>query len=720
MSLNFTDSALSASERLVRRYFELSLFLLVVAGFLTLASTGKLDLASLLLAGGALALRGVQVLRQTRFVLSEQATTVLTLVYVGFYAADFFLLSRNFVGGTVHLVLFAAVVKIFSVRRERDYAYLAVLSFLMVLAAAVLTVDSLFLFGFSLFLLIAVTTFILLEMRRSAMASSVQARWGEAEPRQMGWWLSGFSPSFLLLILVGAAAIFFLIPRVSGGYLSAYAPHGQLATGFSDNVRLGQIGEIQQSNSVVMHVQIDGDHSGAFEWKWRGIALSLFDGRIWSNPLPQIQAPRSADGRFVLWSADASPPMLSRPARPLRYRVLMEPVGSDVFFLLGHPITLSGPYRQLAMDSGGTVYNADRERSITTYEGSSDLFQPAPALLREASGPLPHSLALRYLQLPALDERVADLARQITAGSDTSYDKALAIERYLRTHYTYTLQLGSRSPKDPIAYFLFDRKAGHCEYFASSMAVMLRAVGVPARIVNGFRGGEFNDLTGNYLVRARDAHSWVEVYFPGQGWFAFDPTPAAIAPTRTSLGRLMLYVDAAAEFWREWVVNYDVLHQRKLEQDASRNGRHAWEGARQWAAMRYQGLLDGARRVQSRVLRRPGYSGLLLLLAAAGLLAVLNLPRLLQLVRERRLAAHPAREPRRAATLWYERMLRLLARRGWRKLPQQTPAEFAQNIADEHLRSSVTRFTQAYERARFADSPPDAEHLGEIYAEIEQ
>jgi len=719
MQFDATAPSLSSGERAVGRYFELSLYLLVVAGFLTLAGTGKLDLASLLLAGGALAIRGVQVLRQYRFVLSEQATTVLTLVYVGFYAADFFLLSRNFVGGTVHLVLFATVVKIFSVRRERDYAYLAVLSFLMVLAAAVLTVDSLFLFGFSLFLLIAVTTFILLEMRRSTMASSTQAR-SETEPRQMGWWLIGFSPSFLLLILAGATGIFFLIPRVSGGYLSAYAPHGQLATGFSDNVRLGQIGEIQQSNSVVMHVQIDGDHNGAYELKWRGIALSLFDGRIWSNPLPQIQAPRSADGRFVLWSGDATPPILPRAARPLHYRVLMEPVGSDVFFLAGRPLTITGPYRQLAMDSGGTVYNADRDRSITTYDGTSDLVQPAPALLRASSNEFPRSLALRYLQLPALDPRISELARQITANAATSYDKAVAIEQYLRSHYAYTLQLGSRSPKDPIAYFLFERKAGHCEYFASSMAVMLRAAGVPARIVNGFRGGEFNDLTGNYLVRGRDAHSWVEVYFPGQGWAAFDPTPSAIAPGRTSLGRLMLYVDAAAEFWREWVVNYDVLHQHNLEQHAARNSRDVWESARQWASQRYQALLAGARHMQGRVLRRPGYSALLLVLGCVAVLASLNLPRLLDLVREQRLAAHPDREPRRAATLWYERMLRLLARRGWPKLPAQTPSEFAQTIADPQLRSSVTRFTRAYERARFAESAPDAEQLGAIYSAIEQ
>jgi len=92
-------------------------------------------------------------------------------------------------------------------------------------------------------------------------------------------------------------------------------------------------------------------------------------------------------------------------------------------------------------------------------------------------------------------------------------------------HYGYTLQLLSTPVADPLANFLFVRKQGHCEYFASSMAVMLRTLHIPARVVNGFRSDEFNDVTGNYVVRAKNAHSWVEAYFPGYGWTTFDPTP---------------------------------------------------------------------------------------------------------------------------------------------------------------------------------------------------
>ena len=141
---------------------------------------------------------------------------------------------------------------------------------------------------------------------------------------------------------------------------------------------------------------------------------------------------------------------------------------------------------------------------------------------------------------PQLDRRIPQLAEQITASADNNYDKAPALEIYLRTHFGYTLQLPRTVPHDPLANFLFERKQGHCEYFASSMAVMLRTLGIPSRVVNGFRTGEFNDLTSQYVVRASNAHSWVEAYFPELGWVAFDPTPGASIPARTGWSRVIV------------------------------------------------------------------------------------------------------------------------------------------------------------------------------------
>ena len=136
----------------INKYFEISLYLLVLMGFGTLASTGSLDLPTVLIAGSALTLRGYLLAERRRIVISERWTAPLTIAYFVFYAADYFLLSRSFLTATVHLVLFAVVVRTFSLRRDRDYTMLAILAFLMVLASAVLTVDSVFLFTFAGFL----------------------------------------------------------------------------------------------------------------------------------------------------------------------------------------------------------------------------------------------------------------------------------------------------------------------------------------------------------------------------------------------------------------------------------------------------------------------------------------------------------------------------------------------------------------------------------------
>ncbi len=195
----------------------------------------------------------------------------------------------------------------------------------------------------------------------------------------------------------------------------------------------------------------------------------------------------------------------------------------------------------------------DADHPVSSFEGWSDISRPDAAALRTAAGKYPLDVQLEYLQLPALDSRIPQLAASITATAKTDYDKAAAIERYLLTHFTYTLQLSRTPPSDPIAEFLFTRKQGHCEYFAAAMAVMLRALGIPSRVVNGFRGSEFNDLTSEYVVRDSDAHSWVEAYFPGYGWVSFDPTPGGPGQPHTAWDRAMLYVDAMESFWREWV-----------------------------------------------------------------------------------------------------------------------------------------------------------------------
>ena len=706
----------------VQRYFEVALYLLVVCGFATLVSTGSLDLATILLVTAALLFRGYQLVRGRTWLIPESWTTTLTLGYVAFYLADYILFSGLFVSATVHLVLFVMVVRLFSSRRDRDYYFLAIISFLMVLAAAVLTVDSAFLLAFAAFMLMAVVTCILMEMRSAAANAVVRARASndDSAQRRMAISLASTSPVLALLILLIAAAIFFVLPRISNGYFSAFARGRGMSTGFSDQVQLGQIGEIQQSNSLVMHIQIDGDLHGSYDLKWRGVTLNALNGNTWSNLHAQHAVVSVGAGRFILWQNAARLKRWQRvgPARPIHYRVLMEPLIGNVFFLAPTARLLQGNYRLVAMDNGDSVFDLDPEHPVGRYEATSDIAQPKPGELRTAGYDYPPEILLDYLQLPAVDGRVVALSKEISASADNNYDKAAAIESYLRSNFGYTLQLPRTVPRDPVANFLFERKQGHCEYFASSMAIMLRTLGIPSRVVNGFRTGEFNDLTSQYLVRASNAHSWVEAYFPDYGWISFDPTPAAPAQVHTGWSRSLLYLDAMASFWREWVINYDAGHQYNLGREARRNSLDWFQRARNWARKRHESLLTAARRASRNISASPGRWGIAAAVITLLLILGANARRMWRGLRDRRVAARPEKSPRLAATIWYERMTRMLARKGWTKSPAQTPAEFLVSIQDEVVREPVSKFTERYESARFGGSAEDAQRLPELYEEI--
>jgi protein-glutamine gamma-glutamyltransferase len=714
--LRNTHSVSSKLPLAIERYFQVSLYLMVLTGFGTLASTAALDLPTAMLVGMALLVRGVLLAKRTEAQLPERWVTYLTLGYGIFYIADLTTLSGNFLTATVRLALFGMVIRIFSVQKDRDHYMLAILSFLMVLAAAVLTVDSVFLFAFAGFILMAVATFVLMEMRRSMRGATVPVRDPGDQPvhRRMASFLAAASPVLVLLIIVGACGIFFLLPRMSAGYLSSYATGGDMATGFSDRVQLGRIGQIQQSNAVVMHVQIDGDARGAYDLKWRGIALSAFDGRSWSNPSEQYNLSRQGDGRFALWPAQSG----VRNGHRIHYRVLMEPVGTSVFFLASRPRYLIGNYRLVATDRNDAVYDLDPLHPISLYDAESDLSQPTAAELRKAAGVYPPEFALTYLLLRSVDLRIPQLARQVTASAANNYDRAAALERYLMTNFGYTLELPRTVPKDPLANFLFQRKQGHCEYFASSMAVMLRTLGIPSRVVNGFRTTEFNDLTSTYVIRASSAHSWVEAYFPGYGWISFDPTPAAPPITQTGWNRMMLYLDALESFWREWVINYDASHQRTLGENAIRGSRTMVERSRQWVQEHYDALLGKARKVHGQLAQAPRRWALSTVSVLVALLLLVNARNLLGWTARRKLRAHPEKAPALAASLWYERLTRRLGTQGWRKSSSETPREWLRKIEDAPLRQRVERFTEAYEWARFGNDAEQARRLPELYEEV--
>ena len=686
-------------------------------GFCALAGTGKLDPLSLILVSFALLLRGYHLYKGKTVLIAERWTTYLTLTYFFFYAVDYFVLSQGFISATVHMVLFIMVIKIFSAQRNRDQLYLAVLSFLMVLAAAVLTVDTMYIFTFCFFMLAAMSTFVSMEMRRSERESRIitvlprnQAKFSRS--------LYGVAGLLSLFTLAGAGVIFFILPRLNmGGYLQSLGGQTDFVSGFSETVSLGGIGRIQQSDSPIMHVQVT---SGAYpaDAKWRGVALANFDGRRWSNPSHEIVALehlRNVSLDLRLLRTVNGQPLFSIARQPtFGYRVVMEPVGSYIFFLASAPLTIKGPYSEVGVSSGGSITKIDGGRTIDIYEGEADTTDPARLVRDSRSQNYPPIIARDYLQLPShLDSRIMSLARTIAASAQSSYDRAAAIERYLRQNLSYTLDLPGQE-SDPLANFLFTRKRGHCEYFASAMTIMLRTLGQPARVVNGFRGGEYNDVSHTYVIRGRDAHSWVEAYFPEYGWVAFDPTPALPADTET-WSRFRMYMDAMHQMWREWVINYDFSRQVRLSSELTSSASGMQSRLRSWFWLKYTHVSNRIRNMRGAI----GYGNLILICVLGMIVIALPFtPRAWRALRRARMLKNPGQSPSSSASLWYARMLKVLARRGIRKTPNQTPEEFAAAIVDPEMHKDVVVFTEHYERARFANSADDAMRLPELYEEL--
>ena len=650
-------------QRAVERFFQLSLLGLVASGFLAVAGSGFLDLPTVILVCLGLALRAVSVAGLVHLSLPDAAVNFLTLAYIGFFAADYFLISRGLLEATVHLVCFLAVMKVLTARTDRDYVYTAAVALVELVAAAMLSVNLNFFAYLAVYLIFAIAAATSAEIRRGLKKAGgvANAKTLRVAPRLAA--LTAFIGTGVLLLTL---ALFIVLPRSANAAFRHMFTARHRLSGFSNEVMLGEIGEIQKDHRTVMHVRPYSQFMPA-NLKWRGAALSHFDGRKWSDTawLAREVLPRKSPVELAGLAQRSR-----RDGARFSYRVDLNPSDSDALFVAGTPEFLNLSAGRVVRTATGSLRFAGVPGENLRYEVSSFLARPGSPV---PTAHLTLAEAQRYLQLPALDPRVALLARQLGNPS--------AIERYLRTQFGYTLELPQNYQADPLGNFLFERRRGHCEYFASAMTVMLRTLDIPARVVNGFQSGTFNPISGLYVIRASDAHSWVEAWSPKGGWAVYDPTPYVPRPALSPLGsRIGFYLDAAETFWQEWVVNYDLNHQitiaerlQETTQEVSAN----WKPDFHW---------------------QPALLVKTLPEIAAAVLALLLLPTAFRALRRR-----TGRATHADASALYRRMLRQLKKRGYEKPPFLTAAEFAGTLPPSPLALAVGEFTRAYQSFRYGD-----------------
>ncbi len=373
--------------------------------------------------------------------------------------------------------------------------------------------------------------------------------------------------------------IFLALPRQTASLRGqSGTPLARHLTGFDDEVKLGQLGEILENDSVVMTVELtDGDGKTlrpTSEPLWRGVTMLLYEKSRWRR---QAQRPQQS---IVSFSTSTR----RRPNRVIQQRIKLEPNDTSTLFGIRPMVNVEceTPWRPNLNPVDGTLFRAESRGGTYDYTVTSDTNPDAAQVGEEPPSDF------RNEELLSLSRRLKESLRKIalpvvagitTTGRDGVVQRARALESFLRDsgRFSYSLKMQIIDSKlDPVEDFLLNRREGHCEYFASALALLLRSIDIPSRMVNGFKGGDWNEITQTLNVRQKHAHSWVEAFAGLDStrenapiWLTLDPTPGearaeSIAQVGGVTGNFRSITDVIRHIWIFYIVGYDGERQNRV------------------------------------------------------------------------------------------------------------------------------------------------------------
>ena len=662
------------------RQFVTGIHALAFVGVAALAATNEVNAIYLAAATVGLGWSAWREWRGAGPQLSPQAANVAILAAMTIILAPVFLRGASPVRAIAEFLLVLVGLK-GAVRKEsRDWLQICVLSFFHLLAASAMTVEPVFALVFFAYLVIAPCVLVLLFLRREVDAAGGGRRLVEESFVEPSLFRSLATTTAVLF--VSTLVVFIVFPRMGAGYFGSPFSSGATHVGFSEQVGPGDIAALKEDDAVAMRVVVDRPDLLPEPLYWRGIALDQYDGRSWRRR-PQELRPlaRPEPGVFTL---------IERPSASalVREEIVLEPQDSAALFVAGRPIEIHGGFAEASIDAIGNLRVLRPTGLRTRYEVLA-----TTSLRKKRPGPA-------TLDLPPIDHRIVTLVRSLVSDLHDDGARAQALFAYLHRGFRYTQTPGDPGTEDPLVRFLFETKSGHCEYFASALAVMLRLAGVPSLVVSGYAGGDWNPYGGYYLVRQRQAHSWVEAYVGG-AWHTFDPTPASLEAGGGSYRRISDLIDAFQMRWYRYVVNYTLEDQAAGALSLRDSLRGLWESVRgDW----WQRRGDEAPRPFAEETASIPWTQLWGLVLAA--LAAWGW----RSFRHRQQAGESAPSE---ASKRYLRLLGALARFGLVKGAGETPGEFARRagalLGAEAER--VERITALYEEARFSGHDPSPERL---------
>ncbi len=647
--------------------------------------------------------------RRQQWALPRQVANAMAVATLAILYFDYKLDETNLIQALGHWLVYLQLIKYFLPKTAEDDWFLFVLGLMQVLIGSVTNQSDQVGTLLCLWAMMAVWVlgqfFLQREARRlqPAAGQTVALEEGGVDPNT-----DPYRGLFDLPYIVATVAyhggdaalgglIFLVLPRQAGATRGRsgvpLAPH---LTGFDEEVQLGQLGEILENDSVVMTVELSDQDGNPYhpdhELLWRGVTLIKYDRKKWHR--------QGKATEMVVSAAPVAPSEI----RTIHQKIKLEPNDSNTLFCI-RPVLLFGSSRRpnfppsLSGNDGTLLRPLDRRGGAYDYEVTSDA-DPNALQLYEA---IPSGGGRNMLVIdPKLKERLRKIAEPIVAkipadGEEGMRPRALALERFLREsgQFSYTLQMDVKDPSlDPVVDFLVNRKEGHCEYFASALALLLRSIDIPSRVVNGFKGGDWNELTQTLFVRQKHAHSWVEAYV-GNGavtagvrpetapiWITLDPTPAlerqkSIARVGGIVGSLRPFTDSVRHVWVFYVVGYDSERQNRLVYSPMRTmieeGRKEYkklgERLQMWFAFFHFRDFSSFISVRGFVV---SFMGLTLLVGIAHVL-YRAARRILSWLR----GPGPDTGSHLASTFFYRRMTQMLGEMDLVRTPAETQREFA-------------------------------------------
>jgi transglutaminase-like putative cysteine protease len=433
---------------------------------------------------------------------------------------------ENLVRPLSNLLLILLGIKFLEEKKPRDMYQILLLSLLCISLATLHNLSLSFLLFLLVFSLLSITSLVFINSYRQSQRDYQRA--------EVFFYYSKVSLALFISVFLLAIPFFVGLPRSQFPLLDIFGRSEGLKTGIAKEVSLGKVGEIQQDNTLAFRVY--GLSQGLKDPYWRVQVFDTYQNGRWVNNLKGSQA-------------------MPKGAGDVQYTVVLEPHYDDYLPALDYPYSLSsleGIKAQVFVSSGG-VFRASTSINRPIRYTASSIFEP-PNWDEDLES---------YLEVPKdVPKGIRNLAQELSRNAKTDEEKLKRVIDHFSKGYTYSLKL-EKFEGDPLEYFLLVSKKGNCEYYASATALLLRLMGVPARVVGGFKGAVWNNYGNYYIITNSMAHVWVEAYI-NRKWVRVDTTPPYQSPALRRISTLSLIKDSIVSFWYSNVVGFSAEKQISL------------------------------------------------------------------------------------------------------------------------------------------------------------